>query len=77
MQQDFLVASELVMQVSVEPWVCPHSGSMLLLGMTMRNGQDDNAAEPLRALQGIARGGMGMISRVAWALLAGHDSRVA
>ena len=76
MQQDFLAAQELVMQVSVEPWVCSHSGSMLL-GMTMRNGQDDNAAEPLRALQGIARGGMGMISRVAWALLAGHDSRVA
>ena len=64
MQQDFLAAQELVMQVSVEPWVCPHSVSMLL-GMTMRNGQDDKAAAALRALQGIAQGGMGMSSRVA------------
>ena len=50
--------------------------SMLGL-MTMREGQDDTAAAALRALQGNAQGGMCMISRVAWKLLAGHDSRVA
>ena len=48
--------------------------SMLGL-MTMREGQDDTAAAALRALHGMH--GMCMISRVAWKLLAGHDSRVA